>query len=141
MELDPGGGEAQLTASRDVAMERPVVQPTSQLVGVSAMSVDVTWRRRDRILSTFSDRVMVVMEDLQWDCWIRSGSDPSRRGESAVNVGSAVGFVGGQVSAFLSGTDGCADFAGEVAIVVTLPAVLASDVDVEVALLRMLLLM
>ena len=34
-------------------------------------------------------------------------------------------FVGGPASAFLSGADGCADFAGEVAVVVTSPAVLA----------------
>ena len=59
------------------------------------------------------------------------GSD---QGESAaVGVDSDVGFVGGLASAFLSGADGCADFAGEVAVVVTSPAVLAGDVAVGVA--------
>ena len=52
---DPGGGEAQLTSSWDMAMVRPVLQPTSQPivlrsneVGVSAMSVHATRRRVDR---------------------------------------------------------------------------------------------
>ena len=51
---DLGGGEAQLTTSRDMAVARPVFQPTSRLVvvqsdevGVSAMTVDATWRRVD----------------------------------------------------------------------------------------------
>ena len=59
-------------ASQDVATARPVVQPTSQLVlmrpeavGVSVVSVDTTWRWRDRILSTVSDSVIVVTEELQ----------------------------------------------------------------------------
>ena len=52
-----------------------------------------------------------------------------------VSVESGVGFVGGTASAFLSGADGCADFAEEVAIVVTSPTVLAGDVAVGVALL------
>ena len=71
---DPGGGEAQLMASRDVATARPVVQPTSQSVlmrpesvGMSAVSVDAILRRRDWILSTVSDSVMVVTEELQRD--------------------------------------------------------------------------
>ena len=43
---DPGGGEVQLAASRDVAVARPVLQPTSQPASV-----------------------MVVMEELQRDVW------------------------------------------------------------------------
>ena len=106
-------------ASRDVATVWPVVQLTSQpvlvrseVVGVSAMSVDATLRPRGRILSTVSDSVMVVTEALQRDDWTRSGSDLPRRGGSAVGVESDVDFVGGPASAFLSGADGCADFAG-----------------------------
>ena len=99
------------------------------------MLVDATLRQRDRILSTVSDSVMVVTEELQRDCWTRSGSDLPRRGESVVGVESGVGFVGGTASALLSGADGCADFAGEVAIVVTSPIILAGDVAVGVALL------
>ena len=101
---------------------------------MSALSVDATLRRKDRILSTISDSVMVVTEELQRADWTHLGSDlPQRRG-SAVGVESGVGFVGGLTSAFLSGADGCADFAGGVAIVVTFPAVLAGDVAVGVAL-------
>ena len=136
---DPGGGEAQLTSSRDMAVARPVFQPTSQPVilrsdevGVSAVSVDATRRRVDRTVSTVSDSVMVVTEELQWDSWTRSGNDLPQRGESAVSVDSAVSLVGGLASAFLSGADGCADFAGEVAVVVTSPAVFAGDVAVGV---------
>ena len=51
---DPGGGEAQLTSSRDMTVVRPVFRPTyqpvvlqSDEVSVSAVSVDVTRRRVD----------------------------------------------------------------------------------------------
>ena len=61
-------------ACRDVATARPVVQPKSQpvvaspeTVGVYVVSVDATLRWRDRILSTVSDSVMVVTEELQRD--------------------------------------------------------------------------
>ena len=60
------------------------------------------------------------------------GSNLPQRGDCAVSVDSAVSLVGGPASAFLSGADGCADFAGEVAIVVLSPAVLAGDVAVGV---------
>ena len=120
---------------------RQVFQPTSQpvlvrleAVRVSAVSVNATRRWRDRILSTVSESVMVVTEELQRDCWTRLGSDLPRRGESAVSVDSAVSFVGGPASAFLSGADGCADFPGEVAVVVMSPVVLSGDVAVRVAL-------
>ena len=120
---------------------RPVFQPMSQPVvvrsdevRVSAVSVDVTRRRVDRTMSTVSDSVMVVTEELQHDSWTRSGSDLPLRGESAVSVDSAVSFVGGPASTFLSSADGCADFAGEVAVVVTSPVVLACDVAVRVTL-------
>ena len=85
-------------------------------------------------MSTVSDSMMVVAEELQRDCWTRLGSDLPQRGESAVSVDSAVSFVGGSASAFLSDADGCADFAGEVAVVVTSPAILAGDVAVRMAL-------
>ena len=69
---EPGGGEAHLMATRDVATAWPVVQPTSQpvlvrleAVEVSAVSVDATLRRRDRILSTISDSVMMVTEEFR----------------------------------------------------------------------------
>ena len=88
----------------------------------------------DRTVSTVSDSVGVVAEELQWDRWNHSGSDLPQRGESVVSVDSAVSFVGGPSSAFLSGADGRADFAGEVAVVVTTPAALAGDVAVRVAL-------
>ena len=42
------------------------------------------------------------------------------------------GVVGGLASAFLSSTNGCVDFAGEVAVSVTSPAVLVGDVAVGV---------
>ena len=110
-----------------MAVARPVFQPTSQPVvlrsdevGVSAVSVDATRRRVDWTLSTVSDSVMVVTDELQQDSWTRSGSDLPQRGESAVSVDTAVSLVGGPASAFLSGADGCADFAGEVAVVVML---------------------
>ena len=81
-------------------------------------------------MSTVSDS----MVELQRDSWTHSGSDLSQRGESAVRVDSAVSFVRGPASVFRSGADGCADFAGEVVVVVTSPAVLAGDVAVRVAL-------
>ena len=116
---DPGGGEAQLTSSRDVAVARPVFQPTSQTVfvrsdevGVSAVAVDASQRRVNRTLSTVSDSMLVVAEELQRGRWTRAGSDLPKRGVSAVSVDSAVRLVGGPASAFLSGTDGCADFLG-----------------------------
>ena len=55
------------------------------------------------------------------------GSNLPQRGDCAVSVDSAVSLVGGPASAFLSGADGCVDFAGEVAIVVISQAVLAGE--------------
>ena len=111
----PGGGEAQLMASRDVVQPMPMVQPMSQpvlvrpeAVGVSAVSVDATLRQRDRILSTNLDSVMVVTEGLQPDDWTRLRSDLPRREGSAVGVESDVDFVEGPASVFQSGVDGCA---------------------------------
>ena len=51
-------------------------------------------------------------------------------GGGAVSVDCGTGVVGGPASAFLSGTDGCVDFAGDVAVGVTSPAVLAGEVAV-----------
>ena len=93
-------------ASRGVITARPVVQSTSQpvlvrskTIWVSAVSVDATLRRKDRILSTVSDSVMVVTEELQRDYWIRSESDLPRREGGAVGVESDVGFDAGSASA------------------------------------------
>ena len=68
---DPGGGEAQLTFSRDVAGEWPVFHPTSRSVTVrpedvevTAMSADAARRQVDCALPTDSDRVSLVMEGL-----------------------------------------------------------------------------
>ena len=90
-----------------------MVQPTSQpvlvspeAVVVSAVSVDVTLRRRDQILSTVSDSVMVVTEELQSDDWTRSGVRKYGRCRGDVHV------VGRPVSAFQSSADGCMDFTG-----------------------------
>ena len=49
-----------------------------------------------------------------------------------------MGFVGGPASAFLGGAEGCTDFAGEVAVVVMSPAILAGDVAFGVALSALL---
>ena len=99
---DPGGGEAWLTASRDMAVTRPVFQPTPRSVvksfdevGVSAVVVDATRSGVDCIVS---DSMSVVTEEMQ------------------------------------SGVDGCVDFVGDVAVVVTSPAVIAGDVALGVAL-------
>ena len=74
------------------------------------MLVDVARRRVDRILSNVSDSVMVVTEELQRYTWTRLGSGlPLRRGD-AVGVDVALSLVGGAATAFLSDTDGCADF-------------------------------
>ena len=79
---------------------------------MSAGSVDATLRRRDQILSTVSDSVMVVTEELQPDDWTRSGGDLLWRGGSTVGVERNVHFVRGPTSAFQSGADGCTDFTG-----------------------------
>ena len=56
---DPGGGDAQLTTSQDMAVMRPWFHRASRLVavrsdgvGVSAVTVDATRRRVDCALST-----------------------------------------------------------------------------------------
>ena len=115
-------------------MVRPVYQPTSQPVavrsdevGVSAVSFNATRRRVDRTVSTISNSVMVVTEELQRDSWVRGVTSLS-----AISVDRVVSLVGGPASAFLSGADGCTDFTGEVAVVVTSPAFLAGDVAVGV---------
>ena len=123
-------------------MTRPVFQPTPQPVvlrsdevRVSAVSVYATQRRVDRTLSTVSDSVIVVTEELQRDSWTRSGSDLPRQGVSVVSVNSAVNLVGEPASAFLHGTKGCANIAGgggRGCLLVAPPAVLPSDVAVGV---------
>ena len=85
-------------------MVRPVVVRSDE-VRVFAVSVDATRRRVDRTVSTVSDSVLVVTEELQWDSWTCLGRDLPQRGESAVSVDCAVSLVGGPASAFLGGAD------------------------------------
>ena len=66
---DPGGGEAQIVASRDIATAWPMTQTTSrpvlvrqETVGMSAVLVDATPSRRDWIMSSISDSGMMVAE-------------------------------------------------------------------------------
>ena len=100
--------------------------------------VDATLRRRGRILSTVSDSVMVVIEELQPDDWTRSGSDLPRRGGSVVGVESDVDFVvgGGGGAAVVTSP---VVLVGDVAVVVALPTV--AGVASQPILLRLLLLM
>ena len=78
-------------------------------------------------MSTVSDDVEVDNSDMpQWDSRTQLGSGlPLREGGGghAVTVDCGIGVVGGPASAFLSGTDRCVDFAGEVAVRVKSPAV------------------
>ena len=53
-------------------------------------------------------------------------------GVDMVSVDRDTGVVGGPASAFLNGTDGCVDFAGEVAFCVMSPSVPAGDVAIGV---------
>ena len=108
-------------ASRDVATAWPMPQPTSQpvlvrpeAVGVSVVSVDATLRRRDQIMCSISDSVMVVTEGFQPDDWTRSVSGLPRREGSVV--------------------DECAEGGGGVATVATSPVVLVGDIAVGVIL-------
>ena len=112
----------QIMASRAVATAWPMTQPNSQpvlmrpeTVGVSAVLVAATLRRRDRILSSISDSVMMVAEGFQPDDWTHSGSGLPRRD--------------GRVM------DECTDLVGEVAAVATSPVVFVGDVAAEVMLL------
>ena len=90
---DPGGGEAQLTISRDMAGEWPVFHPTSCSAAVRSEDVEVTARLVDAArgqvvcaLPTDSDRVSVVVEGLRQDSWSCAGSDVSGRGGDVVDV-------------------------------------------------------
>ena len=108
-------------ASHDVATAWAMAQPTSQsvlmrpeTVGVSAVLVDATLRRSDRILSFVSDSVMLVAGGFQPDDLTHSGSGLPRRD--------------GRVM------DECTYFAGVAAAVATSPAVFVGDVAVGVML-------
>ena len=102
---DPGGGEVLLTASRDTAVTRPVSQLTPRSVVECSDEVGVS--------------AVVVDATRRWvDCTESTVSDSmSVVAEEMKNV-----------------MDGCMDFAGVVAVVVTSPAVLAVDVAIAVAL-------
>ena len=80
---EPGIGEAQIIASRDGATAWPMAQPTPmsqtvlkqpETVVVSAVLVEATPERSDRILSSVSHSVMVMSEEFQPDDGTRSES-------------------------------------------------------------------
>ena len=73
---DPGGGEVQLAAFRDVAVARPILQPTPQPA-----------------------RVMVVTEELQRDMWIGLECDHSFREREAIGVSGTFHPVGAPTDA------------------------------------------
>ena len=134
---DPGGGEAKLSAPGDMAVERPVLHlPSRSAVvlydGVPAMAVDVTRRRVEGALSTGSECVSMVVEQLRQGDGIRTGSDIPRRGGGMIGVDGTFNLVGGPATAFLSGAEGYTDFDGGVAVAVTPPTVLADEVAVGV---------
>ena len=110
---DPGGGEVQLTISRDMAVEWPVFHPTSRSVAVQsddvevpAMSLDAARCQVDCALPTGSDRVSVVVEELRQDSWSRAGSDVPWRGRDVVGVDCVFNLVGGPATVLLTGADG-----------------------------------
>ena len=92
---EPGRGEAQIIASRVGATAWPIAQatPTSQTVlkqpetvGVSAVLVEMTPERSDRILSSISDSVMVMTEEFQPDDGTRSESGLLREACGVLHV-------------------------------------------------------
>ena len=102
---DPGGGEVRLTDSRDTAVTRPMFQPTPQSVVERSDEVGVS--------------AVVV--------------DATRRGVDCTKstVSDSMSVVAEEMQ---NSMDGCMDFAWEVAVVVTSPAVRAGDVALGVAL-------
>ena len=107
----------------------------SGVVKVSVVSVDVTWGRVDRPVSTVPDSIDVDVNGVfQLDRQAQSGSGlPLRGGGGATGADCDTFVVGGPASAFLSGTDGSVNFAGNVSVAVASSAVLAGDVAVGVA--------
>ena len=80
----PGRGEAQIMASRDGATAWPMAQPTPtsqtalrqpETVGVSAVLIETTPERSDRILSSVPASMMVMTGEFQPDdgTWDESG--------------------------------------------------------------------
>ena len=85
---------------------------------------------------TVSDGVEIDDGDMtQWDSQTQLGSGLPLQGggRDAVSVDCGTGVLGGPASAFLSGTDGCVDFAGDVAVGVTSPTFLGGEVAVVMA--------
>ena len=77
---DPGGGEVQLTPSRDMAVTRPMIQPTLQSGGlwsgevrVSAVSVDADWKQVNQTVSTIPDCMDVNVSQRDSRTQLRSG--------------------------------------------------------------------
>ena len=108
-------------------LQRPPADAETFLLPVSPVSVSQTQETpRQTTQSIDTPQSIATPQSME----VTYGDLP-QRGES---VDSAVSFIGGPASAFLSGADGYAYFAGEVAVVVTSLAVLAGDVAVRVAL-------
>ena len=94
-----------------MAVERPVLHlPSRSAVvlydGVPAMAVDVTRRRVEGALSTGSECVSMVVEQLRQGDGIRTGSDIPRRGGGMIGVDGTFNLVRGPATAFLSGAEG-----------------------------------
>ena len=81
-------------------------------VAVPAMEVDATRRRVEGALSTGSECVSMVVEQLLQGDGTRTGSYIPRRGGGMIRVDGTLNLVGGPATAFLSGADGYADFSG-----------------------------
>ena len=113
---DPSGGEAQLTFSRDVSGEQPVLHPMSHSgtmqpedVVVTSMSADAARRQVDCALPTDPNMVSVVVEQFRQGSWSCVGSGvPGQSGY--VDGGS--NLAGGPATVFLTDSDGGADFVG-----------------------------
>ena len=109
---DPGGGEVQLTTSRDMAVARPILQPTSQQASV-----------------------MVVTEELTCDVWTCLESGVYFRGRDVIGVSGTFHAHGVPTNALRHVAEKWADFAGGGAVVVAPPAVFAGVVAADVATL------
>ena len=106
----------------------------SGAVKVSVLLVNVTQKRVDRPVSTVPNSVDVDVNGvLQLDRQAQLGSGLFLREEVVTGVDCGAFMVGGPASAFMSGVDGCVDFAGDVAVGVASPAVLAGGVTIRVA--------
>ena len=102
---DPGGGEVQLAAFRDMAVARPILQPTSQPTSV-----------------------MVVTEELQHDMRTGLESGPSVRGRDEIGVSGTFHLVGAPTDVLRYVAEEFADFAWGGAVVVAADVAALTDV-------------